>query len=148
MHFTQLTRNSSTTSGQKWNIRSGESTIIVGLLGKVKHNLKFPASLALWAGGNELENLELAQIRDSHRELFPKYLAEYEQLFLHTIGVTVFENTRSISYTPSSTSNGWAKLDFSKAQPITQRYYNVSRDEVHGDTGIVLFCERVRAHAV
>jgi beta-mannosidase len=92
-------------------------------------------SLALWAGGNELENLELAQIRDSSPDLLPKYMGEYETLFLDTIGVTVFENSKSISYTPSSTSNGWAKLDFSKPQPITQRYYNVSRGEVHGDTG-------------
>jgi beta-mannosidase len=91
-------------------------------------------SLALWAGGNELENLELAQIRDSVPALFPKYQSEYETLFLDIIGVTVFENTRSISYTPSSTSNGWTELDFSKKQPIKQRYYNVSAGEIHGDT--------------
>src|SRR6202012_592812 len=69
-------------------------------------------SLALWAGGNELESLTLNQIRSDAD--FERYLKEYEMLFLDILGVAVFENSRSISYTPSSTSNGWAKLDFSK----------------------------------
>jgi beta-mannosidase len=93
-------------------------------------------SLALWAGGNEMENLELQQVRSDSQ--WEKYLKEYEMLFLDVLGVAVFENSRSISYTPSSTSNGWAKLDFSKRQPITQRYYNTTEGEIYGNTGTVL----------
>ncbi|KAF2664999.1 glycoside hydrolase family 2 protein [Microthyrium microscopicum] len=89
-------------------------------------------SLALWAGGNELENLELRQVQGSENST--RYFAEYETLFLDILGVTVFENSRSISYTPSSTSNGWSKLDFSRPQPITQRYYNTTAGEIYGDT--------------
>jgi beta-mannosidase len=89
-------------------------------------------SLALWAGGNELENLELNMIR-GHPD-FNRYLAEYEMLFLDVLAPAVFENSRSISYTPSSTSNGWLKLDFTKKQPISQRYYNTSSSEIYGNT--------------
>jgi beta-mannosidase len=92
-------------------------------------------SLALWAGGNELENLELETARRLAPDLFPKYLAEYEKLFLDTLVPCVFENSRSISYTPSSTSNGWLHLNFSLAQPITQRYNNVTDGSFYGDTG-------------
>ena len=70
----------------------------------------------------------------SHED-FPRFQAEYEMLFLDILAPAVFENSRSISYTPSSTSNGWMKLDFSRAQPIIQRYYNTSAGEIYGDTG-------------
>jgi beta-mannosidase len=91
-------------------------------------------SLALWAGGNELENLELAAVKRIAPELYDKYLAEYEQLFLDTLAITVFENSRSISYTPSSSGNGWQSLNFSNAQPITQRYDNVTKGYIYGNT--------------
>jgi hypothetical protein len=80
-----------------------------------------------------MENLELQQVRSDPQ--WKKYLKEYEMLFLDVLGVSVFENSRSISYTPSSTSNGWTKLDFSKPQPITQRYYNTTEGEIYGNTG-------------
>jgi hypothetical protein len=82
-----------------------------------------------------MENLELQQVRSDPE--WDKYLREYEMLFLDVLGVAVFENSRSISYTPSSTSNGWSKLDFSKRQPITQRYYNVTEGEIYGNTGTI-----------
>jgi beta-mannosidase len=93
------------------------------------------ASLALWAGGNELENLVLPTAQRGDPDKFPQYLAEYETLFLDTLAPAVFENSRGMSYTPSSTSNGWLHLNFSKSQPITQRYWNVTSPEIHGDTG-------------
>ncbi|KAF2018760.1 glycoside hydrolase family 2 protein [Aaosphaeria arxii CBS 175.79] len=91
-------------------------------------------SLAFWAGGNELENLELRAVKMAAPEKYERYLAEYETLFLDTIVPVLFGNSRSISYSPSSTTNGWLKLDFSRPQPITERYYNMTKDEIYGDT--------------
>ncbi|KAK1024674.1 hypothetical protein LTR33_017868, partial [Friedmanniomyces endolithicus] len=81
-------------------------------------------SLALWAGGNELENLELMLVNQSAPEQLAKYTAQYETLFLDTLLPAVFENTRAISYTPSSTSNGWQSLNFSATHPIVELYNN------------------------
>jgi len=53
---------------------------------------------------------------------------------LETLGPAVFENSRSISYTPSSTSNGWQELDFSKPVPIVERYDNLTEGSVYGET--------------
>lgn len=92
------------------------------------------ASLALWAGGNELENLELRIVNATAPDQYDRYLAEYEQLFLDTLVPSVFGNTRSISYTPSSTTNGWLSLNFSLPQPIVQRYNNKTPGSLYGDT--------------
>jgi beta-mannosidase len=91
-------------------------------------------SLAFWAGGNELENLELAIVNKTAPDQYERYKDEYETLFLDTIVPIVFGNTRSISYSPSSTSNGWLNLDFSLPQPITERYENVLPGHIYGDT--------------
>ncbi|KAF2800922.1 glycoside hydrolase family 2 protein [Melanomma pulvis-pyrius CBS 109.77] len=91
-------------------------------------------SLAFWAGGNELENLELYLVNRSAPELLERYVREYETLFLDTIVPVLFGNTRSISYSPSSTSNGWESLNFSLPQPITERYYNLTPGSIYGDT--------------
>jgi beta-mannosidase len=93
-------------------------------------------SLALWAGGNELENLELVLVNNSAPDLFPKYLAEYEKLFLETLSPVVFGNSKSIGYTPSSTSNGWLQLNFSNPNPITERYNNRSAGSIYGETDL------------
>lgn len=92
-------------------------------------------SLALWAGGNELENLELEIVKDAAPEQLEKYRAEYEKLFLDVLVPCVFENSRSISYAPSSTSNGWLSLNFSLPQPITERYGNKTPGAIYGETG-------------
>ncbi|KAI7278091.1 glycoside hydrolase family 2 protein [Hortaea werneckii] len=91
-------------------------------------------SLALWAGGNELENLELYLVNESAPEEYPKYLKQYETVFLDTLLPAVFENTRSISYTPSSTSNGWQSLNFSNPVPIVERYNNLTPGYIYGET--------------
>ncbi|TLD37054.1 glycoside hydrolase family protein [Venturia nashicola] len=91
-------------------------------------------SLALWAGGNELENLELEVAKEAAPEQFEKYRAEYEKLFLDVLVPCVFENSRSISYAPSSTSNGWLSLNFSLPQPITERYNNKTPGSIYGET--------------
>ena len=91
-------------------------------------------SLALWAGGNELENLELILVNESAPEQLDKYQAQYEKLFIETLAPVVFGNTKSISYTPSSTSNGWVSLNFSSPDPIVERYYNLTPGSVYGET--------------
>lgn len=91
-------------------------------------------SLALWAGGNELENLELPEVYQDTPDEYDRYLAEYEELFLNLIVPIVFGNSRSISYAPSSTSNGWLSLNFSLPEPIIERYNNQTPGAIYGET--------------
>ncbi|KAI5195231.1 glycoside hydrolase family 2 protein [Aureobasidium subglaciale] len=91
-------------------------------------------SLAAWMGGNELENLELANVNNTAPEQYDRYVAEYEKLFLDTLLPVVFGNSRSISYAPSSTSNGWLELNFSNPIPIVERYNNLTEGSVYGET--------------
>ncbi|KAG0651487.1 Mannanase A [Hyphodiscus hymeniophilus] len=90
-------------------------------------------SLALWAGGNELENLELpeAEAADPNNT---RWVNEYEKLFLDVLVPAVFGNTKSISYIPSSTTNGYLELNFSLPVPIIERYNNETPGSIYGDT--------------
>jgi beta-mannosidase len=78
--------------------------------------------------------LELLLVNNSAPEELDRYHREYETLFLDTLVPAVFENSRSVSYTPSSTSNGWQSLNFNDPIPITQRYNNLSLGSVYGET--------------
>lgn len=91
-------------------------------------------SLALWAGGNELENLELAEVQEVAPDQYDRYLGEYETLFINTLLPAVYENSRSITYIPSSTTNGYLTLNFSDPIPIVQRYDNLTAGSIYGDT--------------
>jgi beta-mannosidase len=53
---------------------------------------------------------------------------------LKTLSPAVFENSRSISYTPNNTSNGWHELDFDKPVPIVERYDNLTAGSMFGET--------------
>lgn len=90
-------------------------------------------SLALWAGGNELENLELylANLTDPGN---PRWKQEYEQLFLDVLLPAVYGNSHSISYIPSSTTNGYLELDYSLPIPMIERYNNLTPGYIYGDT--------------
>ncbi|KAI5236601.1 glycoside hydrolase family 2 protein, partial [Aureobasidium subglaciale] len=68
-------------------------------------------SLAAWMGGNELENLELANVNNTAPEQYDRYVAEYE-----------------------NTSNGWLELNFSNPIPIVERYNNLTEGSVYGET--------------
>ena len=96
--------------------------------------VNYHPSLAYWAGGNELENLELQTANSSAPDEFPRLLAEYEQLFLTTLFPAVFENSRSISYAPSSTSNGFVSLNFTEAPYMQERYDNLTDGSIYGET--------------
>lgn len=79
-------------------------------------------SLALWAGGNELEAIILAFF------FYPgPVLDAYEKVFEELLIKCVYANSRSISYIPSSTYNGYlGEINFDSARPQTPRYGNVS----------------------
>lgn len=91
-------------------------------------------SLALWAGGNELENLELPTVLARAPDEYDRYLHEYETLFINTLLPAVYGNSRSITYIPSSTTNGYLSLNFSNPIPIVQRYENATQGSIYGDT--------------
>lgn len=87
-------------------------------------------SLALWAGGNELEAIILAYF------YYPGPVLEgYERVFAELLIKCVYANSRSISYIPSSTYHGYLDLDFDSVRPQTPRYNNKSGDDaLYSDT--------------
>lgn len=91
-------------------------------------------SLALWAGGNELENLELYLANMTAPGEYGRYLGEYETLFIDTLLPAAYGNSHSITYIPSSTTNGYLTLNFSRPIPIVQRYEDAAPGSIYGDT--------------
>ncbi|KAI5296531.1 hypothetical protein KEM52_000714 [Ascosphaera acerosa] len=91
-------------------------------------------SLALWAGGNELENLVLPLAYEGDPDHYDRYLHQYETLFISVAARLIYENTRSISYTPSSTNNGYLSIDFTQEVPFKERYQNVTPGTVVGNS--------------
>lgn len=91
-------------------------------------------SLAHWAGANELENLVLSLLRAAVPDDYPRLQAEYEKLFLSTLFPAVFENSRSISYAPSSTTNGFVALNFTDAPYMQERYDDGTPGHIYGNT--------------
>lgn len=81
-------------------------------------------SLALWAGGNELEQIIL--------QLPGK--PNYERIQLEVLIKCVYANTRSISYIPSSTYHGYTNLDFDSVQPQTPRYLSGAKGTYDSDS--------------
>ncbi|KAL4804336.1 glycoside hydrolase superfamily [Aspergillus unguis] len=91
-------------------------------------------SLALWAGGNEIESLMLPLTKEADPENYSKYVAEYEKLYISLILPLVYENTHSISYSPSSTTEGYLKVNLSAEVPMTERYDKLESGSYYGDT--------------
>ncbi|KAK3328181.1 glycoside hydrolase family 2 protein [Cercophora scortea] len=91
-------------------------------------------SLALWAGGNELENLELWLVNYTAPDQYERFKGEYETLFLGTLLPAVFGNSRSITYMPSSTNNGYLSLNHSSPTPLVERYQNLEPGHIYGNT--------------
>ena len=92
--------------------------------------------------GNELESLELQLVADAAPDQVPRYMAEYEKLFLNTLLPIVYGNSKGISYIPSSTTNGYLSLDFSRPEPMIERYMNKTPGSVYGDTGKYISLKR------
>ncbi|KAE8151409.1 glycoside hydrolase superfamily [Aspergillus avenaceus] len=91
-------------------------------------------SLALWAGGNEIESLMLPTTQRVAPEEYDKYVGEYEKLYISLILPLVYENTRSITYSPSSTTEGYTDIDLSAEVPMVERYQNTTPGHYYGDT--------------
>ena len=90
-------------------------------------------SLALWVGGNELESIMLAYFFDPTSP--EPIMQQYQQIFEELLIKCVYANTRSISYIPSSTYNGYLSLDFKSVRPQTPRYDNTSGPNyIYSDT--------------
>ncbi|KAL4935656.1 hypothetical protein BDV06DRAFT_123949 [Aspergillus oleicola] len=91
-------------------------------------------SLALWAGGNEIESLILPLMNQTDPDNYSRYVAEYEKLYISTILPLVYENTHSITYSPSSTTEGYFSVDLSAPVPMAERYENSEPGHYFGDT--------------
>ena len=89
--------------------------------------------------GNELESLELSTVNYTAPDEYDTYRSQYEQLFLNILLPIVYANSKSISYIPSSTTNGYLELNFSLAEPMIERYNNKTLGSVYGDTGQYLY---------
>ncbi|KAF7970054.1 hypothetical protein HWV62_25294 [Athelia sp. TMB] len=88
-------------------------------------------SLALWAGNNEIEYGLLRLGASAPAAL----TAQYESLFVSWEGLlgAVWGAVRGVSYSPSSTTNGWVECDW-EAGVMVQRLGNVTAGEVVGST--------------
>ncbi|KAF7976237.1 hypothetical protein HWV62_7270 [Athelia sp. TMB] len=88
-------------------------------------------SLALWAGNNEIEYGLLRLGASAPAAL----TSQYESLFVSWGGLlgAVWGAVRGVSYSPSSTTNGWVECDWA-AGVMVQRLGNVTAGEVVGST--------------
>lgn len=101
-------------------------------------------SVAVWAGGNEQEKDQLPPLRDNHPDVYQRYLNEYYELFLNTLLPAVYGNSRSISYMPCSTNNGYLELNHDLDIPFVNRLYNITEGYLYGDSD---FYDYDAAHA-
>jgi beta-mannosidase len=86
--------------------------------------------MAVWVGNDEVE-LGLSLIETLvPPNVFALVVTQYETLFLGTLLHAVFSNTRSISYSPSSITNGYLGLNFSSPTPIVERYFNITPGKI------------------
>ncbi|KAL7782198.1 glycoside hydrolase family 2 protein [Trichoderma ceciliae] len=93
-------------------------------------------SMALWAGGNEMEKDELPAVKSRAPDEYDRYLSEYIELFLYTLLPAVYGNSHSISYMPCSTNNGYLELNFSLPIPFVDRLYNTTPGYLYGDSDL------------
>lgn len=91
-------------------------------------------SLACWIGGNEFENYLLPIANRVEPDRYSYFLGQYEHLFISVMFTVLAENSRSISYAPSSANNGWTKIDFSLPVPMVERYNNKTEGNIYSDT--------------
>lgn len=91
-------------------------------------------SLAVCASKNGIElGFELIA-RAVLPAAFGAVKTRYEKLFLDTLLHAVFDNTRSISYSPSSITNGYLSFNYSLPTPIIERCDNATAGTIFGNT--------------
>ena len=103
-------------------------------------------SLAVWVGNNEIE-LGLDVLTEQAPDGTASAKQQYERLFLDVLLHAIYDNSRSISYSPSSTTNGYISLNHSAPLPMVERYNNLTAGSVYGDSGrffVVFFILKVR----
>lgn len=91
-------------------------------------------SLALWAGNNEIQ-LALLLVAAYVPTALRNATQLFEKLFLDVLLHAVFDNSRSISYSPSSTTSGYLSLNHSAPMPMIERYNATSQDALYSNTG-------------
>lgn len=90
-------------------------------------------STALWAGGNEVElNIVDFVIGNNLTDIYA-VVPHYESLY-NVLLHGVFDNSRSISFLPSSVTNGSLSYNYSSATPIIERYLNGTAGAIYGNT--------------
>ncbi|KAJ6480152.1 family 2 glycoside hydrolase [Mycena sanguinolenta] len=95
--------------------------------------VNYHPSVALWAGGNELEAIILAFFFSPTAP--GDIQRQYEEIFLEVLPKCVYANSRSVSYIPSSTYHGWLSVNFSSVMPQVPRYLNTTGPEaLYADT--------------
>jgi beta-mannosidase len=91
-------------------------------------------SLAVWMGNNEIEYV-IGVASTNFPTLLEPAREQYELMYLNTILRAVFDNTRSVSYSPSSVTHGYLSLNHSAPTPMIERYMNTSSpDSLYGNT--------------
>lgn len=111
---------------------------VENVLAEVRYHvrrLNHHPSLALWCGSNEIELL-LEVIGSALGTTPPAFVEAYEGLFLNVLLHAVWDQSQSISYTPSSVTNGWLSLNHSSTVPMVERYENATLGSIYGDTGM------------
>ncbi|PLB55349.1 putative beta-mannosidase [Aspergillus steynii IBT 23096] len=114
--------------------------------GEVAYNVRrvnHHPSLALWSGGNEIEGFILLLVNFTNPKEHPRYVGEYEALYINLIMPLVYENSRSISYIPSSATNGYLDIDLSASIPMVERYNNTTFGHYYGDTEYYSYDSRI-----
>ncbi|KAB8349490.1 hypothetical protein FH972_023516 [Carpinus fangiana] len=89
--------------------------------GEQVRRLNSHPSTALWCGNNE-NGLLLLLLELFDQSLYPAGKENFEKVFNEILVHAVFENSRSLSYLPTSTSNGYKSFDRSRERPFEIRY--------------------------
>ncbi|KAJ5594999.1 uncharacterized protein N7459_001207 [Penicillium hispanicum] len=114
-----------------------DQSFLANVAAEVAYNVRrvnHHPSLALWAGGNEIESLMLPTVHYLDPDNYSFWVGQYEELFISLILPLVYENSRSISYMPSSTNNGFLYVNLSAPVPMAERYDNTTDGDYYSDT--------------
>lgn len=84
-------------------------------------------------GNNELE-LALELVAEQAPQYLEAAKAQYNLVYTDLLLHAVFNNTRSISYSPSSVTNGYLEFNHSSSVPMIERFFNVTTGSIYGNT--------------
>ena len=91
-------------------------------------------SLALWCGNNELV-LFLVWYAQHQPEMFREQNPRFQKLFLDVLLRHVFDNSRSISYSFSSTTSGYISLNHTAKKPMEPRINETANGKIYANSG-------------